>query len=84
MENGIGKQKENMALPVSEGMLLRSFMSDYIRMFLENTDRSLIHFGGSGNAGVTQRKIVYVLCAYYSGALLAIFKQLSDHGTGGT
>ena len=34
MENGIEKQKEKAALPVSKDMLLQSFMSDYIRMFL--------------------------------------------------
>ena len=34
MENGMEKKEDRELLPVSESVLLRSFMSDYIRMFL--------------------------------------------------
>ena len=50
---------------------------------LEQTDSSLVDHRGRGHAGVAQGEVIDVFPAHHGGALVAVFKKLPNHGTGG-
>ena len=66
---GIGKSLTHHDVARCAGVAV-----DQVGMFLQHTDGGFINLGRSGNAGISQREIKYILCAYQVGTLFSIFK----------
>ena len=74
---GIREALAGRGIPLGAGVAV-----DQLGLLPQDADGRLIDRVGGGDAGIAQREVVHVLPAHHSSPLIAVLKQLPDHGAG--